>query len=84
VQEVGSITQLKAVFPKVFNKKVTWHAGDRLQELFAYEFRKIKEALKAPGTIQQLYRNKVGFGGYGVIAMCVCWLPGFCWVFGSF
>lgn len=59
VREVGSITQLKAVFPKVFNKKVTWHAGDRLQELFAYEFRRMREALKAPGTVQKLYKNKV-------------------------
>lgn len=61
LQEIGTLTQLKVVFPKVFNKKITWNAGDRLQDLdlLMSEFRKIKNALKAPGTIQKLYQDKV-------------------------
>lgn len=59
LQEAGSLTQLKTVFPKVFNKTHIWNAGDRLQDVFAYEFRKIKDAVKNPGTIQRLYIEKV-------------------------
>lgn len=63
LQEVGGLTQLKAVFPKVFNKRIPWNDGERLQDvdLLVYEFRRIKGALRVPGTIQQLYRDKVSF-----------------------
>lgn len=60
VQEVGSIKQLKTLFPKVFNKNTKWNDGDRLQDVFPHEFRKIKDALKAPGTLAKLYKDKVG------------------------
>lgn len=53
------------MFPKIFNKRITWNDGERLQDvdLLVYEFRRIKDALKTSGTIQQLYIERVSYHG---------------------
>jgi hypothetical protein len=59
LQEIGSVTQLKAVSRKIFNKNRTWEDGTRLQDLFPYEFRLLRENIQVPGRLQELYTQKV-------------------------
>jgi hypothetical protein len=59
LQEIGSITQLKTVSPKIFNKTYTWDDGTRLQDLFPYEFRLLRENIQVPGRLQELHKQKV-------------------------
>lgn len=53
------MTQLKALCAKIFNKNHTWEDGQPLQDLFAHEFRLLRENIMVQGRFKELYKAKV-------------------------